>query len=230
MTGLFQIPAKNMPDADADGAPGEERPAPNGRQQSRPQQQPKDRPAPTGTSAPAAQPNAPDIPGRGGYGRQKHNVDAVGSGPSGVVVEPAGDPIAETLLAGIPHTDKQVGREGLRSITAKAVARRRQVETGQPLEYEKDGNTVRLRPDECTQEALQVAYETWEAWHRVMHPKMAEAERAKVAKALAAFGKVAKSLNAAIAKQAKKLAAEAAADGADPSTGEVLQYERAGAA
>src|SRR5262245_20522670 len=79
-------------------------------------------------TSPTAERNAK--PARGGYGRQKNNVDAVGAGPSGAVVDAAGEPVAETLLAGIPHTDTQVGREGLREIVSRIMQARKQVGVG----------------------------------------------------------------------------------------------------
>jgi hypothetical protein len=151
-------------------------------------------------SAAAATARAPARPAAGGH-----------------VVGPAGEPLAETLLAGIPHTDKQVGRLGLRHITAmfkcatKALA-------GAPLEFELKGVTYSITPEQAMPDALNAVYGEWWAWFKAM--TLPEAERAKVLKALESWKKVAKAFDAAIADRART----AGAQGADPDSGE-LQYE-----
>jgi hypothetical protein len=62
-----------------------------------------------------------------------------------------------------------------------------------------------------------------------MRPRLSEADAVAVAKAADANGRAWKLLDAAFAKQAKKLAAEAKAEGADQD-GILPEYEKAGAA
>jgi hypothetical protein len=185
------------------------------------QQPTKEAPASNGARAPAAQRNAE--PTRGGYGRQKNNVDAVGKGPS-YATEAKVPVTADALLTGIMDTPEQVGREGLKDICRRLVAARRHIEKGDPLppQWPADQYTVR---------ALNDAYDLWRSWHRQVDPKLSEADKEKVLDAIGAYGKAAKALDDAVAKKAKAAAAKRQADaeaaGADPKTGELPEYEEA---
>jgi hypothetical protein len=202
ITGLFQIPAKNMPDADNDGAPGEQDQPRGGR----PQQHSK---TPAQASAPAPR-NAE--PARGGYGRQRNNVDAVSTGPSGHVSAPDGEPTAETLIEGTGQY------EGLRNITRRIVAAGKNVESGDDL-------PTGYAAEAFTLPALNDAYDAWESWWRALRPKMSEADTETVVNAAADASKKLKKLEGLVRRRDKARAEAARAQGRDPETGEELAYE-----
>jgi hypothetical protein len=178
----------------------------------KPQQQPKGN-----TQAKASAPGAPAAernaePARGGYGRQKNNVDAVGAGPSGHVSGPDGEPTAETLFAGFAN------HEGLRDITNRVVAAGKNIEDGAELPSGWAADTFTLP-------ALNDAYDGWESWWRALRPKLSEADAEKVVNAAAYASNNLKKLEALVAKRDKARAAAAREQGCDPETGEVVAYE-----
>jgi hypothetical protein len=143
-------------------------------------------------------------------------VDAVGAGPGAINVGPAGEPVAETLLAGIPHTDAQVGREGLRAIVSRIIQARRAIESG----FSPDNI-----PATHTRAALDAAFTEWEAWKRAM-PLSAE-EMAKLSDALGKLDAENKALDKVLdaARAKAKRTADAQAAGADVESGELPPYE-----
>lgn len=134
---------------------------------------------------------------------------------TGYSVPAEGEPVAATLIEGIPH------HMGLREITLRFVAGTKHA-GGKAAEYTAGGNVVRLREEECTKAALDAQYNEWDAWRRSMWPQLPEAEQAKVVAALDGWSKVAKAFDAALAKRDKKRAADAAAAGANAETGEIV--------
>ena len=137
------------------------------------------------------------------------------NGEARPVVEPAGPATAEALLTGIMQTPNQVAREGLRDICRRIVAATNNLDP-----KKRDPLPGKWTPDQYTVESLNAAYAQWEAWQRVMAPKLSEEDGKKVLDAMDAYSKAAKKLDAAVAKRAK--AAEA--EGADPDSGELV-YE-----
>jgi hypothetical protein len=167
-------------------------------------EQPKQKetkPAQNGASAPAAQRNAEK--------------------PAPATAKRTASVTAETLLAGIPHTDKQVGRIGLREIASRIKQAREQIEKGfAPASF----------PREYTRAGIDAASEDWTAWRKSAWDDLSPEDHSKIGTALGKFDLANAALDAALAAYAKRRADEAAAAGADQSTGELPSYEREGAA
>jgi hypothetical protein len=166
---------------------------------------------PEAPAKPAARQEPPPAPAKAPPPKAAPKPAAATAKPSGHVTEPDAEPVtAATLLDGTPH------RPGLRSICERIKATRDRLKTGHPV------------ADDQTVYALNDAYDAWESWRRAVHPKLPEAEQAKLGTALAAYEKLAKSLDDAARKAERTAQAKAA--GADPETGEVLEYEQPGEA
>ena len=155
-----------------------------------PTEQPADTPPPPKKEAPA-----------------KKGVSAPTSGKpaSRPTVAPDGEPIAETLLEGIPH------HSGLRAIVLQYVHATKRIELGdkQYLAWCRKRNETPLTPEQCQQAKLDAQFAEWEAWKTALWPNLPEGDQAKVMDALGKSGDVFKRFDAAVA-------------GADPQTGEIL--------
>jgi hypothetical protein len=192
LLGLFQVPAGDLPDSDGDDAPGEKSAAAKGHAA----------PPKEAAGAPAAERNAE--PARGGYGRQKNNVDAVGAGPTSAPAQDGnGAPVAtpeEREAANCPLLvgDGQ-GREGLHVLHRKA----------HTIVEKAPGYTERSLKSAATK--LDAAKEAWDAWHE-SYQDLTPAQEARIEASLAAYTAVRRKIDAIIA-------------GADHESGELQPYE-----